>query len=290
MDPTPFPLDPPTGPPAGSYESFAPASNPHPGRPNEPPASAPGVAPSLPPKPARFLNIGGTAKDGVTPFPLAPATAPLVASGYGDRARSHGDLVSMDIAREHDVVPPSEAKIGRRVSMKGNEGRGMFGFARKDKEKDKDKDREREKLAERKNRPRRGSEQPDYARPTGNFEPISSRNSQTGQSHCDEIDIHSPPKLTLSLYVCALLVFQNYTRAQSRTASNILLSALLHPTSYQVNTKRSHTQTLSQTIHLRLNNTGTRIFHLTHLKLILMDTVAKGHQEIWSMSEMIRII
>ena len=89
----------------------------------------------------------------------------------------------MDIAREHDTLgkgpPPSETKISRRVSMKGNEGRGMFGFARKDK----DKDKERE--ADRKNRPRRGSEQQDYPRPLGNFGPISSRNSQTGQFSCD---------------------------------------------------------------------------------------------------------
>jgi hypothetical protein len=92
----------------------------------------------------------------------------------------------MDIAREHDTIgkgpPLSETKISRRVSMKGSEGRGMFGFARKDKEKDKEKEKDREREAERKHRPRRGSEQPDFARPVGTFEPLSSRNSQTGQS------------------------------------------------------------------------------------------------------------
>jgi hypothetical protein len=91
----------------------------------------------------------------------------------------------MDIAREHDTLgkgpPPSETKITRRVSMKGNEGRGMFGLSRKDKDKDKEKDQEREREAVRKSRPRGGSGQPDYARPVATFEPISSRTSQTGQ-------------------------------------------------------------------------------------------------------------
>jgi len=174
-DPTPYPL----GPPAGSYESFSPSSNLPQRLPNDalPPGAGPAVSGTQ--KTPRFLNLANSnGKDNVTPFPVAPASAPIFPPDNRDRSRSHGDLVSMDIAPEHtypDKELPSEPKIGRRASMKGHEGRGIFGFTRKDKEKEKEKDHDR------KERPK-NSEKAEYARPYETFERNSQRNSQIGVS------------------------------------------------------------------------------------------------------------
>ena len=174
-DPTPYPL----GPPAGSYESFSPSPNlPPPLVPNDtlPPGAGPASGGAQ--KTPRFLNlVNNNGKDNVTPFPVAPASAPIFPPDNRDRSRSHGDLVSMDIARKHnhtDKELPSEPKIGRRASMKGHEGRGIFGFTRKDKEKEKDKDHDRKEKAT------KNSETPEYARPYEAFERSSQRNSQIG--------------------------------------------------------------------------------------------------------------
>jgi hypothetical protein len=175
-DPTPYPL----GPPAGSYESFSPSPNVPAQRLNND-ILPPGVGPvsSGAQKTPRFLNlVNNTGKDNVTPFLVAPASAPVPLPDNRDRSRSHGDLVSMDIAREHDYSDkelPSEPKISRRASMKGHESRGLFGFARRDKEKEKDKDHDRKERA-------KISENPEYARPYETLERNSQRNSQIGMS------------------------------------------------------------------------------------------------------------
>jgi hypothetical protein len=161
VDPTPYPLGP-------SAEIFTSSAQTTPDKGSGMGDHSPGLALPVPPKQARFLNLGHGTKDNVTPFPLGliPSPAQPLGTDYGTQ-----ELVSVDIGQEHESLDKSfsaDSKIRRRVSVKANDGRGMFGFSRKEKDKERDKDRIKNKDQgndmdfERKARPRRASEQHDY--------------------------------------------------------------------------------------------------------------------------------